>query len=207
VASVIRVLIVAEDPERLAPIRVGLGAHEDLAIVGEATSLGDAIQLVRERSPDLVIFMGGTPPGSWVRFATWLSDSPLDIEVLWVEQPEHFLAEAVLARAPGTLVREGDDLADAIRLVLESKAVIRRFTRAIIEESRALDRPPETPLSRREVEILQKVAYGSSTKEIADSLDISLQTVKAHIGRIFEKLGANDRAQAVAIGIRQGLVE
>jgi two-component system nitrate/nitrite response regulator NarL len=81
------------------------------------------------------------------------------------------------------------------------------LTRRFIGESRALDRPPKTPLSRREVEILQRVTYGSATKEVADSLGISPQTVKAQLERIFEKLGANDRAQAVAIAIRQGLVE
>jgi len=65
----------------------------------------------------------------------------------------------------------------------------------------------ETPLSKRESEILQKVAYGSTTKQVARELGISPHTVKTHLERIFEKLGANDRAQAVAIALRQGLVD
>jgi DNA-binding NarL/FixJ family response regulator len=206
-ASAIRVLIVAEDSARSGPIGDGLGAHEDLEIVGEVSSFGEAIQLVGELSPDLVIFMGVSPLRSWMRFATWLSESRPGIEILWVEQPEHFLAEARQAKAPGTLVREGDDLAGAIRMALETKTVISRLTRTLIEETRPLDRLPKGPLSRREIEILQRVAYGSTTKEIADSLSIAPHAVATHLERIFEKLGASDRAQAVAAAIHQGLVE
>ena len=67
--------------------------------------------------------------------------------------------------------------------------------------------PADAPLSKREVQILQMVAYGSTTKEVAHDLGTSPHTVKTHLERIFEKLGANDRAQAVAIAIRRGLVE
>jgi DNA-binding CsgD family transcriptional regulator len=63
-----------------------------------------------------------------------------------------------------------------------------------------------TPLSKREREILQKVADGATTRQVASDLGISPHTVKTHLERIFEKLGANDRAQAVAIAIRTGIV-
>jgi DNA-binding CsgD family transcriptional regulator len=62
------------------------------------------------------------------------------------------------------------------------------------------------PLSKREREILQKVADGATTRQVATDLGISPHTVKTHLERIFEKLGANDRAQAVAIAIRTGIV-
>jgi two-component system nitrate/nitrite response regulator NarL len=81
------------------------------------------------------------------------------------------------------------------------------LTRAFIEEVQYVERRPEAPLSRRESEILQKVAYGATTKEVAHDLGISPHTVKTHLERIFEKLGANDRAQAVAIALRRGLVD
>ena len=101
-----------------------------------------------------------------------------------------------------------EELVKAARLALEGKAVIHpSLTRAFIEEVQYLDRRPDTPLSRREAEILQMVAYGATTKEVAHDLAISPHTVKTHLERIFEKLGANDRAQAVAIAIRRGIVE
>ena len=59
----------------------------------------------------------------------------------------------------------------------------------------------------RSDQILQRVAYGATTKEVARDLGISAHTVKTHLERIFEKLGANDRAQAVAIALRRGLVD
>ena len=72
--------------------------------------------------------------------------------------------------------------------------------------STASDEPRSTPLSKREREILQKVADGATTRQVASDLGISPHTVKTHLERIFEKLGANDRAQAVAIAIRTGIV-
>src|SRR5678815_5101789 len=100
------------------------------------------------------------------------------------------------------------ELIQAAKLALEGKAVIHpALTRAFIEEAQYVEHRPDTPLSRRELEILQKVAYGATTKEVAHDLGISPHTVKTHLERIFEKLGANDRAQAVAIAIRSGLVE
>jgi DNA-binding CsgD family transcriptional regulator len=82
------------------------------------------------------------------------------------------------------------------------------LTKTFIEEAHLGESPSEqTPLSKREREILQKIANGATTKEVAAELGISPHTVKTHLERIFEKLGANDRAQAVAIAIRTGLVQ
>ena len=82
-----------------------------------------------------------------------------------------------------------------------------RYLAVALTDGVAEKRVESPPLSRRETEILQKVAYGATTKEVAHDLGISPHTVKTHLERIFEKLGANDRAQAVAIAIRSGLVE
>ena len=83
-----------------------------------------------------------------------------------------------------------------------------QLTKTFIEEVRLgeADGPRAAPLSKREREILQKVADGSTTRQVATELGISPHTVKTHLERIFEKLGANDRAQAVAIAIRTGIV-
>ena len=83
-----------------------------------------------------------------------------------------------------------------------------QLTKTFIEEAqqRERDEPRTTPLSKREREILQTVADGATTRQVATDLGISPHTVKTHLERIFEKLGANDRAQAVAIAIRTGIV-
>src|SRR5438093_1074029 len=119
-------------------------------------------------------------------------------------------AAALCAGVSGYLLKDSSstELVHSAKLAMEGKVVIHpTLTRAFIEEVQYLDHRPDTPLSRRESEILQKVAYGASTKEVAHALGISPHTVKTHLERIFEKLGANDRAQAVAIALRRGLVD
>jgi DNA-binding NarL/FixJ family response regulator len=100
-------------------------------------------------------------------------------------------------------------LIDAARNAIEGNAVIHpQLTKTFIEEVGAGegDHGLQAPLSKREREILQKVADGATTKQVASELGISPHTVKTHLERIFEKLGANDRAQAVAIAIRSSIV-
>ena len=121
------------------------------------------------------------------------------------------MSEAIQAGVSGYLLKDSsaEELVNAARLALEGKAVLHpKLTKAFIEEVRLGEKDAnEASLSKRETEILQKVAYGATTKHVAEELGISPHTVKTHLERIFEKLGANDRAQAVAIAIRRGIVE
>jgi DNA-binding NarL/FixJ family response regulator len=207
-----RVLIVDDHPVTRDGLRAALGTAEDVEVVGEAASGEEAITAVAEHNPDIV-FMDVRMPGMNGIEATRAirQDHPDTRVVLFtVDESRASIAEAIQAGVSGYLLKDVgvDELVNAARLALEGKAVIHpTLTQAFIEEVRLVDRRPEAPLSRREVEILQKVAYGATTKEVADQLGISPHTVKTHLERIFEKLGANDRAQAVAIAIRKGLVE
>jgi len=127
-----------------------------------------------------------------------------------VEESRTAIADAIRAGVSGYLLKDvsAGELINAAKQALEGKAVIHpSLTRAFIEEVQYHDHRPDTPLSRRELQILQKIAYGATTKEVAHDLGISPHTVKTHLERIFEKLGANDRAQAVAIALRKGLVD
>jgi DNA-binding NarL/FixJ family response regulator len=128
-----------------------------------------------------------------------------------VDESRNAISEAIQAGVSGYLLKDAsaEELVDAAKHAIEGKAVIHpQLTRAFIEEVQLAEKRPDVaPLSRRETEILQKVAFGATTKEVARDLDISPHTVKTHLERIFEKLGANDRAQAVAIAIRGGIVE
>ena len=207
-----RVLIVDDHPVTRDGLRAALGTAEDVEVVGEAASGEEAVTAVGQLTPD-VVFMDVRMPGMNGIEATRAirQDHPETRVVLFtVDESRASIAEAIQAGVSGYLLKDVgvDELVNAARLALEDKAVIHpALTQAFIEEVRLVDRKPEAPLSRREGEILQKVAYGSTTKEVADQLGISPHTVKTHLERIFEKLGANDRAQAVAIAIRKGLVE
>jgi len=209
----IRVLIVDDHPVTREGLHAALELSEDVVIVGEAESGEEAIERAGELTPDIVFMdvrmpgIGGIEATKAIRIA-----SPATRIILFtVDESRASISEAIQAGVSGYLPKDAtaEERANAARLALQGKAVIHpQLTRAFIEEVQLAEKRVEAPpLSKRETEILQKVAYGATTKEVAHDLGISPHTVKTHLERIFEKLGANDRAQAVAIAIRSGLVE
>jgi DNA-binding NarL/FixJ family response regulator len=207
-----RILIVDDHPITRDGLRTALSLTDDVEVVGEAASGEEAIEVVEDSKPD-IIFMDVRMPGmNGIQATKVIRERHPETKVILftVDESRASISEAIQAGVSGYLLKDVGvgELVNAARLAMQGKAVIHpSLTQAFIEEVRLVDRKPEAPLSPREIEILQQVAYGSTTKEVADSLGISFHTVKTHLERIFEKLGANDRAQAVAIAIRQGLVD
>jgi DNA-binding NarL/FixJ family response regulator len=207
-----RVMIVDDHPVTRDGLRSALMSSGEVEIVGEAASGEQAVQAVKEVAPE-VIFMDVRLPGiSGIEATRQIMTIAPETKVILftVEESRAALADAMRAGVSGYLLKDvsADELVQAAKLAMEGKAVIHpTLTRAFIEEAQYVDHRTDTPLSRRESQILQKVAYGATTKEVAHDLGISPHTVKTHLERIFEKLGANDRAQAVAIALRKGLVD
>jgi DNA-binding NarL/FixJ family response regulator len=207
-----RVLIVDDHPVTRDGLRSALSTSDEVEIVGEAKSGEEAVERVKELTPD-VVFMDVRMPGmSGIQATKDIHSAKPDTKVILftVEESRAAVADAIRAGVSGYLLKDvsAGELIQAAKLALEGKAVIHpTLTRAFIEEVQYVEHRPDTPLSRRESQILQKVAYGATTKEVAHDLGISPHTVKTHLERIFEKLGANDRAQAVAIALRKKLVD
>lgn len=209
-----RVLIVDDHPVTRDGLRTAFNLADEIEVVGEAASGEEAVQVVADTKPDIV-FMDVRMPGmNGIQATRQIRENNPDTRIILftIDESRASVAEAIQAGVSGYLLKDASvgELINAARQAMAGKAVIHpSLTQAFIEEVQLVDRPssPEAPLSPREVEILQKIAYGATTKEVADQLGISFHTVKTHLERIFEKLGANDRAQAVAIAIRQGLVE
>jgi DNA-binding NarL/FixJ family response regulator len=207
-----RVLIVDDHPVTRDGLRSALDGLDDIEVVGEAANGEDAVAAAKELAPDLV-FMDVQMPGmDGLAAAKVIRVDHPDTKIILftVEESRAAVAEAMQAGVSGYLLKDvtGAELLQAARQAMEGKAVIHpALTRLFIEESQLRPPRPQAPLSARESEILQWVAHGSTTKEVARELGISPHTVKTHLERIFEKLGANDRAQAVAIAFRLGLVE
>jgi DNA-binding NarL/FixJ family response regulator len=209
----IRALIVDDHPVTRDGLRTALELSEDMQIVGEAGTGEEAVDRADELHPDIV-FMDVRMPGiGGIEATKAIRERSPDTRVILftVDESRSAISEAIQAGVSGYLLKDAsaEELVDAAKHALEGKAVIHpQLTRAFIEEVQLAEKRPDVaPLSKRETEILQKVAYGATTKEVARDLDISPHTVKTHLERIFEKLGANDRAQAVAIAIRSGIVE
>jgi DNA-binding NarL/FixJ family response regulator len=125
--------------------------------------------------------------------------------------------DALRAGASGFLLKDvkADVLADAVRTVhagdaLLAPSVTKRLIGAFVSSRTppaAADQPDLASLTAREREVLVLIARGLSNDEIADSLVVSHATVKTHVGRVFAKIGARDRAQAVVRAYECGLVE
>jgi DNA-binding NarL/FixJ family response regulator len=207
-----KVLIVDDHPVTRQGLRSALGASKEVEVVGESSNGDEAVEAVKQLHPH-VVFMDVRMPGmSGIEATKEIREAAPDTKVILftVEESRAAIADAIRAGVSGYLLKDvsAGELIQAAKLALEGKAVIHpTLTRAFIEEVQYVEQRPETPLSRRESQILQKVAYGATTKEVAHDLQISPHTVKTHLERIFEKLGANDRAQAVAIALRKGLVD
>jgi DNA-binding NarL/FixJ family response regulator len=207
-----RVLIVDDHPVTRDGLRAALSTSDEIEIVGEATSGEEAVSAVRELHPD-VVFMDVRMPGmTGIEAATDIHESHPETRVILftVEESRAAVTDAMRAGVSGYLLKDvsAGELVNAARLAVQGKAVIHpTLTQALIEEVQYVERAPDAPLSRRELEILQKISFGATTKQVAHDLGISPHTVKTHLERIYEKLGANDRAQAVAIAMRKGLVD
>jgi len=208
-----RILIVDDHPVTRDGLRAALATSEDIEVVGEASTGEEALELLPETRPD-VVFMDVRMPGMGGIEATKAirSAAPETKVILFtIDESRVSISDAIQAGVSGYLLKDSsaDELVNAARMAMDGKAVLHpKLTKAFIEEAQMVDKDSsQAPLSKRETEILQKVAYGATTKSVADELGISPHTVKTHLERIFEKLGANDRAQAVAIAIRKGIVD
>jgi DNA-binding NarL/FixJ family response regulator len=208
-----RVMIVDSHPATRDALKTAFGLSEEIDVVGEAGSGEEAIDLADKLSPN-VVFMNVRLPGMTGLQATRIiRERRPDTKVILFTSDEarETISMTIQAGISGYFLKDAgvNGLVHAAKQAMTGKAVIHpTLTQAFIEEVQLVDKKPSgPPLSPREIEILQKVAYGATTTEVADQLRISFHTVKSHLEQIFEKLGANDRAQAVAIAIRQGLVE
>ncbi|MFC8828350.1 response regulator [Streptomyces sp. NPDC057137] len=209
-------MLADDQPLIRSGLRVLIADHPDLDVVGEAGTGAQAVQLVRELRPDVVV-MDIRMPGMDGIEATGLITAGAGssrVVVLTTFDDDEYVYAALRAGASGFLIKDMslEDILSAIRVVAAGEALIApSVTRRLIEEFAA--RPEPAPPARavagitgREREVLVLVGRGMSNGEIADHLFISVATAKAHVARLFSKLGARDRVQLVIMAYEMGLV-
>lgn len=193
-------------------IRQGLARaferHADFCLVGEGSSIGEGIELVTSLKPAVVVTDVRLPDGSGLDLVRAIrdADSEVGIVVLTMYAGDDQLFEALKAGASAFVAKDApsDDVVAAARHAIVSP---RSFSAANLTDAMRRRMTPTGPqLSPRESEVLTLLSEGLGVAAIARQLFVSESTAKTHISRIYEKLGAANRAQAIMNAIRAGLL-
>jgi DNA-binding NarL/FixJ family response regulator len=213
---VIRVLL-ADDQELVrSGFRLILEREPDLEVVGEAGDGAAALREVARTRPDVVLMDIRMPVMDGVAATRRLTEAGQlpRVLILTTFDLDELVYDALAAGASGFLLKDvkADHLAEAIRTVhrgdaLLAPSVTRRLVARFVASRPRLAPPEADLLTAREREVLALIARGLSNAEIADTLVVSGATVKTHVGRVFAKVGARDRAQAVVRAYELGVVE
>ncbi len=205
----IRILVVDDHPMLRQGLVSALEDESDFEVVGSAPSAEEALGLVAELHPDVVLLDLELPGMSGIEAIPQLIAAGPAVRVLvfTAYDTDERVLPAVRAGAQGYLLKGATaaDLAHGIRAVAGGGSALEPQVAAKLVAAVGTPRPVGQ-LTGREREVLQHIADGSSGKQIARALGISERTVKFHTASILNKLGAENRAQAVALAVQRGLL-
>lgn len=204
----IRILIVDDHPVVRDGIRGVFAGDPEFEVVGEAANGREAVSRTQAFRPDVVLMDLRMPELDGVGATREIVDGGLGARVLILTtyDTERDVLPAIEAGATGYLLKDTprDELRRAVQAAAAGESVLSPpVARQLLGQVR---RPKRDTLSKREMEILVMVAKGATNKRAASHLFISEATVKTHLLHIYEKLGVNDRAAAVAAGYERGLL-
>ena len=198
-------------------IRSLLDLADDIEVVAEATDGDEALTLVEQSRPQVLLLDLQMPRRDGIATLTALRERGDDLPVLVLTtfDDDELVLRALQAGAHGYLLKDVTltQLVDAIRTLADGRtliqpAVTERLLRAVTQRPRTDDHalPRPQPLTEREREILRLLASGFTNREIADALHIANGTVKNHVSTVLQKLGVRDRTRAVLRALEHGLL-
>ena len=204
-AAKIRVFTVDDHPLLHEGLATVIRNEPDMTLAAQASSGREAVQLYRDFTPDVTLMDLRLPDMSgidaMIAIRTEFPEARVIILTTFAGDVEIQRALQAGARAYSLKGMPPRELMEVIRQVHSGKRKIPAEIAAHLAEHYS-----DEALTQREVEVLQHVAGGNRNRDIADKLFITEETVKVHIKHIMEKLGAADRTQAVAIGVRRGII-
>jgi DNA-binding NarL/FixJ family response regulator len=215
----VRVALVDDQALLRAGLRALLDAEDGIEVVGEAGDGEQAVALVREQRPDVVLMDIRMPGVDGLEATRRIAADPelagVKVVVLTTFEVDEYVFEGLRAGAAGFLLKEADpeEIVRAVRVVAEGESLLSPSVTRRVVETFAGGAAPTGPavsgldeLTEREAEIVSLVGTGLSNGEIAERLVISPATARTHVSRAMLKLGARDRAQLVVFAYEAGLV-
>ncbi|MFE1904123.1 response regulator [Streptomyces gardneri] len=214
----VRVVLADDQPLVRSGLRVLMADHPDLEVVGEAGTGAEAVRLVRDVSPDVVVMDIRMPGMDGIEATRLIMAGPATARVLVLTtfDEDDYVYGALRAGASGFMVKDMalDDILAAVRVVAAGDALIapgvtRRLIADFVRRPEAVPERSPRPvegITEREREVLTLVGRGLSNTEIAEDLFITVATAKSHVSRLLTKLGARDRVQLVITAYEAGLV-
>ncbi|WP_455361000.1 response regulator [Streptomyces sp. SYSU K21746] len=208
--------IVIADDERMVrtALRVILAAEPDLEVVGEAATGAEAVSVVRELRPDIVLMDVRMPEIDGIRATEQILGTlpdPPRILVVTTFENDSYVYDALRAGAAGFLLKRArpEELTGAVRLVARSDSLL--FPAALRGLAAAYGKrqavaPWVARLTEREADVLRLMATGLSNAEMSGRLGVGAATVKTHVAAVLAKTGARDRTQAVIAAYESGFI-
>jgi len=204
--SPIRILTVDDHPLLREGIAAVLANEQDMVLVAEAANGREAVEQFRAQRPDVTLMDVQMPEVNGIDAIVKIREEFPDarIIVLTTYTGDAQAARAFKAGASGYLLKSmvRKELIDTIRTVHAGK---KRIPPEIAVEM--AEHHSDDALTVRELEVLREVAAGNANKMVAQLLNVSEETIKAHMKSILSKLGANDRTHAVTIAVKRGIIE
>jgi len=210
----VRVLLADDHTLVRKGIRAVLASLPGIEIVAETGDGREALSLIEQHRPDLALLDITMPGlnGLEVAFRVAQVSARTKVLILSMHASEAYVAQALRAGVAGYLLKDAadDELPMAIKAVARNEVYLSpRISKQLVDrfvQSGATEPDPLAGLTSRQREILQLVAEGKSSKEIAGMLELSIKTVESHRGQIMERLGVHDVTGLVRFAIRVGLV-
>ena len=206
----IKIMLVDDHNVVRSGLSTFLRAFDDLELVGEAKNGLEAVNLCRHKKPDVILMDLMMPEMDGIDATREILKECPDIKIIAMTSfEEEALVQGVLAAGAISYLLKNvtaDELVTAIRAASLGKSTLSpEAAKALIHATRP-ETHPWSDLTEREMEVLNLVAEGKSNQQIAESLFLSLATVKAHVGNILSKLQVSSRAEAIAYAIKNKIV-
>ncbi|WP_040206765.1 response regulator [Neobacillus jeddahensis] len=198
-----------------------IGLQQDMILKGEASNGKEAVQMASETRPDVILMDVQMPVMSGIEATREIMNvlPKTKIVILTTFDDQEYIYQGIRAGAVGYLLKDADveDMLETIRAAHRGEAIYKTSLAAHVlskvaatsfeqVENEAAKLSLAEPLTEREQEILQEMAYGLRNEEIAQKLVISEGTVKSHVHRVLQKLGCADRTHAVVTALRNRMV-